>query len=328
MNKVLRSILETIGAIESQEAKLQQRLRQLSRTLPQGEATLVVRSVGNRENSAVAAIRDATGISLQEALAFLEILPAPLLINVSSVAAASAQKTLHVMGVETEIIGVYDPDAARREIEAKAPPAADLAEIAGIADMKPIDTEKAFASAAHFPPSTMTATHVEKGSYIVILERVGLLEERVQEGVQTLTGWEDARIEDLFEILPQPVLENVNQETAVRAQTQLQMVGAVVDIYDSRTTRRGEGAFDAPALSSYGLRLISAGDNRDMVVHGLQDMVELSETDAQALIRSLPQTIMTHADEELLRLVQMELEGLGATCELVKEEQPETRQRS
>jgi hypothetical protein len=50
-------------------------------------------------------------------------------------------------------------------------------------------------------------------------------------------------------------------------------------------------------------------------------MVELSESEARTLVRSLPQTIMTHADEELLRLVQMELEGLGATCELVKEEQ-------
>lgn len=205
MNQTLRRILELVGMVESQQAVLRRKLLQQSQQKPQGKASLIVRKVGTKENSAASMIRSLTGLDMAEVSALLNHLPHPLLIHVSAETAVAAQRSLARLGVETEIIGLsVNPE--------------DVV----LPEKTPAKEGQQRRQKRPFP--------IQAGNYTVTLTTVGLLGERVLDGVQRITGRAVPDLAVLEEKLPLVLLEGVDEETAVKAQTLLQMVGAVVNI--------------------------------------------------------------------------------------------------
>jgi len=202
MYELIRNVLEAVGVIESKQAVLKKKLGLVSQIKPHGPVTLVVRSLGAKPISAMSAVRRLTGLNLEEIAVFTEMLPWPLLRNVSLDFALQARDLLEVMGIEVELIGV-PPEAAQ-----------------GIAAPKTQAAESLPTAAVTLP----------EGDYVVWLTQIGLLEERVIEGICRMTGIgrEEARAKTCQ--LPQPIMVGVDEETAQLMQREIQMVGAVVDI--------------------------------------------------------------------------------------------------
>lgn len=207
MNEMLRTILELIGLRESPRAMMQRKLRLVSQSKTPGRATLVVKSLGMKQNSAISALREITDLPRADIIALAGMLPLPLLTHVSMETAVAAQKLLTLIGVESEIVS---PDTIPT------------------ASQQPAMRETAVSL-----PRARKPFAVQPGSYRVTLTAVGLLGERVLEGVQRITGRAMGDTAVLEAALPFTVLTGVDEETAVRAQTSLQMVGAVVDIDDA-----------------------------------------------------------------------------------------------
>ena len=90
----IRTVLELLGVVESQQSLVQKELAIFSRTLPPGRATLIVHSLGEKENSAVSLIRQVTGLNLREVLVYTQSMPAPLLTRVSAKTAVTVQRRL------------------------------------------------------------------------------------------------------------------------------------------------------------------------------------------------------------------------------------------
>lgn len=206
MNEMLRTILELIGLRESPRAMMQRKLRLVSQSKTPGRATLVVKSLGMKQNSAISALREITDLPRADIIALAGMLPLPLLTHVSMETAVAAQKLLTLIGVESEIVS---PDTIPT------------------ASQQPAMRETAVSTHRARKPFA-----VQPGLYTVTLTAVGLLGERVLEGVQRITGRAMGDTAVLEAALPFTVLTGVDEETAVRAQTSLQMVGAVVDIDD------------------------------------------------------------------------------------------------
>ncbi len=104
MNEMLRTILELIGLRESPRAMMQRKLRLVSQSKTPGRATLVVKSLGMKQNSAISALREITDLPRADIIALAGMLPLPLLTNVSMETAVAAQKLLTLIGVESEIV--------------------------------------------------------------------------------------------------------------------------------------------------------------------------------------------------------------------------------
>lgn len=204
MNPTVRRILELFGAVESREKVVRRKLLLASQAKPQGKASLVVRAVGKKRHSIMSAIRGMTGLDTEEIITLLQSLPAPLLMHVSPETAVAAQKALVRLGVDTEIVGL---------------PAGELETL-----------ERKIEALADQPGPRTQGLKAQPGPFVVTLTAVGLLGERVLEGVQRISGKAAPALADLEQKLPLVLLQGVDEETAVKAQTLLQMVGAVVEI--------------------------------------------------------------------------------------------------
>lgn len=204
MNPTLRRILELVGAVESQEKVVRRKLALASQAKPQGKASLILRAVGKKQNSILSVIRNMTGLETEEVLTLLRSLPAPVLIHVSPETAVAAQKALLRLGVDAEVIGI-----PATEVEA-------LARMGDAPQVKAVARKRGM--------------RIQPGPFVVTLTTIGLLGERVLDGVQRITGDTIPALLDLEHKLPLVLLKGVDEETAIKAQTLLQMVGAVVEI--------------------------------------------------------------------------------------------------
>ncbi len=208
MNPQIRRILELVGVLPSQQEVLRRKLVLASRARPRGAVSLLLRRVGTKQSSVVSLVRNLTGLEFDEAVALLNHLPMPLLVDVSLETAVDAKNKLERLGVEVELV-----ESAQAVQPTSLPPKLSSAPSVG----KPEPRRK-----AEF------TTH--PGAYVVTLTAVGLLGERVLAAVQQVTGKRFANVAALEAALPLLLLRQVDEETAVRAQMLLQMVGAVVDI--------------------------------------------------------------------------------------------------
>lgn len=199
----IRTLLETLGVVEPKNAALQKRLALLSQVKPQGPVTLMVRDLGKRKMSAISAIRDLTGMRLEDAILLGEMVPLPILKQVSIDTAIEAKTLLEIRGVTVELIGLPadQPVVKSKKKEPRRKP------------LVKVD----FAS----------------GEYAAILTNVGLLESRVVEALQRHVGLQLEQAVTLVTVLPKPVVVNVDLDSAHRVQRELQMLGAVVEIVTS-----------------------------------------------------------------------------------------------
>jgi ribosomal protein L7/L12 len=202
MYEMIRNVLEAVGVIESKQAMVKKKLGLVSQIKPHGPVTVVVHSLGTKHISAMSAVRQLTGLKLEEIVVLTEMLPWPLLRNVSLAFALQAQELLEVMGIEVELIGV-------------------LSENAQVTPLPKTET------AASLPAAQVT---LPTGDYVVWLTEIGLLEERVIEGICRITGVSREEANVLTRQLPQAILVGVDEQTAHLLQRELQMVAAVVDI--------------------------------------------------------------------------------------------------
>ncbi len=208
MNPQVRRILELVGVLPSQQEALRRKLVLASRARPRGAVSLLLRRVGTKQSSVVSLVRNLTGLEFDEAVALLNYLPMPLLVDVSLETAVDAKNKLERLGVEVELLEPASvvPLSSPLPQSPSAPPVTRLKE------------------------SQKAGFATRPGEYAVTLTAVGLLGERVLSAVQQVTGKRFADVTALEESLPLLLLHQVDEETAVRAQTLLQMVGAVVDI--------------------------------------------------------------------------------------------------
>lgn len=208
MNPQVRRVLELVGLLPSQQETLRRKLLEASRARPRGAVSLLLRRVGTKQSSVVSLIRSLTGLEFDEVVTLLDSLPMPLLIDVNLETAVDARNKLEQLGVEVELV---EPTQATRPtpLLPQVPPV--------LAKAKP-------------GPRQQAGFATRPGEYVVTLTAVGLLGERVLTAVQRVTGKTFPDVATLAAALPLLLLRQVDEETAVRAQTLLQMVGAVVDI--------------------------------------------------------------------------------------------------
>ncbi len=296
MNQTLRRILEWVGMMESRHDILRRRVMEISRNLPQGKASLIVRSVGGKQNSALSTMRNVTDLELGEVVDLLNVLPAPLLIHVSAETAVAAKQKLDRLGVQTEIIGL----SAKQQEDAQ-PEKTPTKEGASPRQQRPFS--------------------LQPGNYRVTLTTVGLLGERVLDGVQRIMGRSMPSVAALEETLPLVLLRGVDQETAVKAQTLLQMVGAVVDI-DEQVAEVAEGQDALADALDYALWLSEVGTDRVGVVRTLADILQTDMLQATAVADSAPGYILQNVSADQVLQALEKLEAFGAEVEILEPEQP------
>ena len=229
--KIIRLILEEIGVLESAKEQLQNRVRQLSAVRSRGPASVVVKGVGDKQRSAISAIRQVSGLSTQEALKFINLLPAPLLIHVDEKTAVAAGDHLTSRGLIVSVVGIPIRTVKPKEVE----PAESLVDLLNIIDVEPTpppETPVAELPAASWPEPEQSQPDIDvgEGEYVVVLERAGLLTERIESMLPQIAAMTPQMAAKLMSVLPQPILIGVDQATAHKAQSQLQMFGAVVEV--------------------------------------------------------------------------------------------------
>lgn len=211
-NKWIRRALELAGVLERKDTAVRRRLAAVNQQKPRGSITIILEDMGPRKISALTAVRKVTNLNLEEALILAEeMLPFPILTNVDQETAELARDILQAMGAQVRLVGATAP--------VKAQPTRQ----------RPEKAEKGFEMdiAVSMPVPEVV---VEEGEYVVVLENASLLPERIAQILTRLTGWSKEEAEITVAKLPQPILMGVSQETAFKAQRELQMLGAVVDV--------------------------------------------------------------------------------------------------
>jgi ribosomal protein L7/L12 len=218
--QVIRRILQLLGVIERKDTAVRRRLAAINQNKPRGSVSVVLEELGPKKISAVTAVRKVTGLNLEDALILAEeMLPFPILTNVDQETAELAQEILETMGARVRLVGHSVPARrpSKRATETKARIEPDMGVVVPMPALEP---------------------EPEEGEYVVVLEDASLLPERVAQVLVRLTGWSQEEAAITVDKLPQPILLGVAEETAFRAQRELQMLGAVVDVllwaeYDS-----------------------------------------------------------------------------------------------
>lgn len=209
-NRLIRKALELAGVIERKDTAVRRRLAVANQNKPRGSATVVLEDIGPKKISAVTAVRKVTDLDLGEALILVEeMLPFPILTNVDQETAELARDILQSMGAKVRLVGPGMSAQSQPQRQPKAKRELDL----GVAVPMPA-------------PEPVT----EEGEFVVVLENASLLPERVAQILVRLTGWSRQEADITVTKLPQPILLGVTEETAFKAQRELQMLGAVVDV--------------------------------------------------------------------------------------------------
>lgn len=214
-NKLIRRALELAGVIERKDTAVRRKLATANQQKPRGPVTIVLEDMGPRKISAVTAVRKVTGLNLEDTLTLAEeMLPFPILANVDQETAELARDILQTMGAKVRLVGAATP----AKPPAKAAPRP-----------RPEKVESGFEMGITVPMPVPEPV-IEEGEYVVVLENASLLPERVAQILTRLTGWSRAEADITVAKLPQPILLGVTQEAAFKAQRELQMLGAVVDV--------------------------------------------------------------------------------------------------
>ncbi|MFQ5421439.1 MAG: ribosomal protein L7/L12 [Anaerolineae bacterium] len=216
---LVRRILELIGAIESKEKVVRRRLAVVNQAKPRGKVSVILEDMGPKQTSAVIALRKLTGLNLTDTLTIAnEMLPIAILRHVSPETAVLAQEALQSVGAVVGIVGETGQIAAKNPITESR---------------QMLDADDVIELAAPEPETG-------EGEFVVILNSAGLLPDRIAKILQELTGWRLGEVMTAVTQPPQPILLGVDEDTAFKAQRDLQMYGAVVDVlrwdeYDRRS---------------------------------------------------------------------------------------------
>ncbi len=216
-----RLFLELLGVVEPRGQAVQQRLALFNKHQKRGPATVILVDIGSKKISAITAVRKVTGLDLNDAMTLVEtLLPLPILTNVDRETAVVARDLLAAMGAEVKLTGM--PPTLKKTKPQKERP---------LSEQRPLPEQPQSSEpiAALPMPETTTITPSE-GEYVVVLQGVGLLPERIAQIVANLTGWGQAEVTKTVADLPQPILLGVTQEAGYKAQQELQMLGAVVEV--------------------------------------------------------------------------------------------------
>ncbi len=213
-NKWIRRALELAGVIERKDTAVRRRLAAVNQNKPRGPVTIILEDMGPKKISAVTAVRKVTNLNLGDALILAEeMLPFPILSNVDQETAELARDILQAMGAQVRLVGTATPAKIKPQPTRQPPEKAEKEFEMGIAVPMPVPEPVA-----------------QEGEYVVVLENAGLIPERIAQITQKLTGWSQEEAAITVSKLPQPILLGVTEEAAFKAQRELQMLGAVVDV--------------------------------------------------------------------------------------------------
>ena len=214
-NKWIRRALELAGVIERKDTAVRRRLAAANQQKKRGPVTIILEDMGPKKISAVTAVRKVTNLNLEDALTLAEeMLPFPILTNVDRETAELARDILQTMGAQVRLVG--SSAAVKPKPTRQSQPEAKV--------------ETAVPDMGFVLPMPILEPAPEEGEYVVVLENASLLPERVAQILTRLTGWSQQEADITVSKLPQPILLGVTQETAFKAQRELQMLGAVVDV--------------------------------------------------------------------------------------------------
>ncbi len=210
--KLVQTVLELSGIIERPDTAVRRRLAAINQTKPHGSVTVVLTDVGPKKISAVTAVRKVTGLNLEDVLTLVEtMLPIPILTHVDRDTAEIARKLIEAMGASVRLVETASAKPVPANRQQKRDP----------------DQKSKTINATPIPlPEPVQA----EGDYVVILQNAGLLPERIAQITRGLTGWGQEETETAVTDLPQPIMLGVSETTAHKAQRELQMLGAVVDV--------------------------------------------------------------------------------------------------
>ena len=214
-NKWIRRALELAGVIERKDTAVRRRLAAANQQKKRGPVTIILEDMGPKKIGAVTAVRKVTNLNLEEALILAEdMLPFPILANVDRETAELAQDILQTMGAKVRLVssGTTVKPKPIRQARPKA------------------ETQTTVPDMGFVLPMPIMEQAQEEGEYVVVLENASLLPERVAQILTRLTGWSQEEAALTVAKLPQPILLGVTQEAAFKAQRELQMLGAVVDV--------------------------------------------------------------------------------------------------
>jgi ribosomal protein L7/L12 len=141
------------------------------------------------------------------------MLPFPILTNVDQETAELAQDILQTMGARVRLVGSTTPAKTQQRPTRQRQEKLERTVEMGVAVPMPA-------------PDPVP----QEGEYVVILENAGLMPERIAQITQRLTGWSQEEADITVSKLPQPILLGITEEMAFKAQRELQMLGAVVDV--------------------------------------------------------------------------------------------------
>ncbi len=209
LNQLIRKIMELTGVIESRQQVVRRRLAAVNQAKPRGQVSVILEDIGPKQTSAVIAVRKLTGLNLTDTLTIVnDLLPLAILRQVSPETAVLAQELLESVGAQVRIVGETAKPAGQPSVKAE-PLIPDAAGVIELAEPAPETGE---------------------GEFVVILNNAGLLPDRIAQIVQALTGWGLGEVMTAVTQPPHPILLGVDEETAFKAQRELQMYGAVVDV--------------------------------------------------------------------------------------------------
>ncbi|MCB9422587.1 MAG: ribosomal protein L7/L12 [Ardenticatenaceae bacterium] len=213
-NKLIRKALELTGMIEKKDTAVRRKLAVINQSKPRGPVTIILEDMGPKKISAVTAVRKVTNLDLGDALILAEeMLPFPILTNVNQETAELTRDILEAMGARVRLVGSTTPARMPAQPSRQRPE-------------KTLEQPKIGISI----PMSVPEPVKEEGDYVVVLENASLLPERVSQILTRLTGWSREEADITVAKLPQPILLGVTEETAFKAQRELQMLGAVVDV--------------------------------------------------------------------------------------------------
>ncbi len=207
--QIIRRGLELAGVIEGKDTAVRRRLVAINQTKPRGPVTVVLEDMGPRKISALTAVRKVTGLNLEDVITLAELmLPVPILTNVDQKTADLALEILEAMGAKARVVGGQDQTATR---QTKQP-------------------QRKTEDAAFAPIPMPEPAQQTEGEWVVVLQDASLLPERIAQILQQMVDWNGAEAAKALANLPQPIFIGVDEATALRAQRELQMYGAVVDV--------------------------------------------------------------------------------------------------
>lgn len=143
--------------------------------------------------------------------------------------------------------------------------------------------------------------------YQVFLTGIGSNRATLVDEIMLLTGREHPEAESLVKQTPSLILEQVDEDLALRAATRLESLGAKTKILPQEDSLQ----------RLYTVRLVNVGSNPIQVIKTIRELTDCGLKEAKDLIDILPSVIMDEVGHDKAERARTQLERAGAIVEVL-----------